>query len=81
MVLACVKTGQTTSQTGNEKEDNPMPMLTLLAAAEELDISITGIRRLISNGELKAYRVGKGAVRIKPEDLEKVLKPIINERY
>jgi excisionase family DNA binding protein len=29
------------------------------------------VRRWIANGELKAYRIGKRSVRIKPTDLER----------
>jgi excisionase family DNA binding protein len=36
----------------------------LNAAADELGISKTGIRRLITSGGLKAYRIGRQGVRI-----------------
>jgi excisionase family DNA binding protein len=55
--------------------------LSLRATANELGISVTGVRRLISTGELPAYRVGRAAVRaavrIDVDDIAAVLKPII----
>ena len=52
-------------------------MLTIDDAAEELGVSKRTLRRLISSGSLPAYRVGSQAIRIKPADLEKALKPVI----
>ncbi len=52
-------------------------MLSLDAAADELGVSKRSLRRLISSGDLPAYRVGAGLVRVRPDDLEKVLKPVI----
>ena len=54
-----------------------MPMLTIDDAAEQLGVSKRSLRRLISSGELPAYRVGPQSVRIKGADLERVLKPVI----
>jgi excisionase family DNA binding protein len=52
-------------------------MFSIDGAAEELEISKRSVRRLITTGELPAYRIGAGTVRIKAEDLEKCLKPIV----
>lgn len=51
--------------------------VTLDATAEDLGISVRGVRRLISSGELRAYRVGKHSVRIDVDDIAAVLKPIL----
>jgi excisionase family DNA binding protein len=52
-------------------------LLTIDDAAEQLGLSKRSLRRLISSGELPAYRVGAQSVRIKPADLEKALRPVI----
>jgi len=50
------------------------------AAAEELGISLRQVRRLISSGELRAYRVGKcSIIRIDTDDLAALLKPVVSE--
>jgi excisionase family DNA binding protein len=54
-----------------------MAMLSLDEAAQELSMSKRALRRLISTGELPAYRVGRGLVRIKAADLDGVLKPVV----
>ena len=51
------------------------PWLSILEAAEHIDVNHHTIRRMISRGQLKAYRAGK-IIRIKPADLEKALKPV-----
>lgn len=50
-------------------------ILTIPEAGEMLGLSPTTIRRLISRGELKAHRVGRG-IRIRSIDIDKALKPI-----
>jgi excisionase family DNA binding protein len=55
--------------------------LTLDAAASELGISKTGVRRLISSGELRAYKVGRKLVRIDADDIAKVLRPIVPSQW
>ncbi len=45
-------------------------------AAADLGISKRTLRRLISSGDLKAYKIGKGIVRIDTDDLADVFKPI-----
>lgn len=51
--------------------------ITMNAAADELGISLRGVRRLISSGELKAYRVGRQSVRVDVDDIQTALKPIV----
>ena len=51
--------------------------ISLETAAEELGVSKRTVRRLISAGELRAYRVGKQSVRIDINDVAAVLKPIV----
>jgi excisionase family DNA binding protein len=51
--------------------------LSLDAVAEELGISKRSVRRLISSGELRAYRIGRAAIRIDSDDLAAVLTPVI----
>jgi excisionase family DNA binding protein len=50
--------------------------ITLNKAAEELEISLRTVRRLISSGQLKAVKIGNGAtnraIRIDVDDLEAV---------
>ena len=48
--------------------------LTLDAAAEEISASKRTVRRLISSGELRAYRIGRGIIRVDADDLEKAFK-------
>jgi excisionase family DNA binding protein len=48
------------------------------AAAEEMNTSSRTIRRLISDGQLRAYRLGRSSVvRIDRDDLLKLLRPIV----
>jgi len=49
--------------------------LSLQEAADHVGMSVKTLRRMISAGNLPAYRLGK-AVRIKPEDLEATLQRI-----
>lgn len=52
--------------------------ISLDAAADELGVSKRSVRRLISGGELRAYRLGKSSlIRIDRDDLEKVLQPVV----
>lgn len=51
--------------------------ITVQAAADELGISLRGIRRLISTGELRAFHVGSTvSVRVDADDVAALLKPI-----
>lgn len=48
---------------------------TVNEAAEALKVTPKTVRRMVARGELRAYRVAR-CIRIKPGDLEKVLKPV-----
>lgn len=50
--------------------------LSLDQAAHELGCSRDTVRRMISRGELKAYRVGSRLIRIRRQDLERAIKPV-----
>lgn len=49
--------------------------------ADELGISRRGVRRLISSGELKAYRVGVASIRVDVDDIAAVLKPVAPQTF
>ncbi|WP_083208522.1 helix-turn-helix domain-containing protein [Mycobacterium malmoense] len=52
--------------------------LTLNSAADELGCSLRTVRRMISSGQLPAYRIGKtNIVRVKRSDLNQVVSPVI----
>ena len=52
-------------------------LLSVQEAAEFLGVSESTVRRYISNGQLQAYRLGnERLIRIKWQDLEKLLSPI-----
>lgn len=48
----------------------PQPSLSISEAAEQRGLSDSTIRRLISRGELRAYRIGPRLIRIDPADLD-----------
>ncbi len=50
-------------------------MLSVEQAAETLNCSTDTVRRMIANGKLRAFRVGR-LIRLRPEDLQKSLKPV-----
>jgi excisionase family DNA binding protein len=50
--------------------------LTLDQVAEELAMSKRAVRRLVSQGELKAYRIGQNVIRVDVDDIPAVLKPV-----
>ena len=50
-------------------------MLTVAEAADELAVTERFIRKLISNGRLRAVKVGARVVRIRRTDLEDLLRP------
>jgi excisionase family DNA binding protein len=52
-------------------------MMTLDEAAERVCASKRTLRRFISSGELKAYRLGKQLVRIDSDDLAALFTPIV----
>jgi excisionase family DNA binding protein len=52
--------------------------ISLDAAAVELGASKRTVRRMITSGKLRAYRIGDSSlVRIDRDDLAKVLRPVI----
>ncbi|MFC0248750.1 helix-turn-helix domain-containing protein [Citricoccus parietis] len=46
------------------------PRLSISDVAEERGLSESTVRRLISRGDLRAYRIGKRIIRIDPADLD-----------
>jgi excisionase family DNA binding protein len=48
----------------------------ITSAADYLNVSTRTVRRLIASGALTGYRVGNRIVRIDPDELDKVLRPI-----
>jgi excisionase family DNA binding protein len=54
-----------------------MRLLTLDQVAEELQMSKRAVRRLVSQGTLKAYRIGQNVIRVDFDDLPTVLKPVV----
>ena len=57
--------------------DTTQPLLTQQQTAELLQVSVRSVRYWISEGKLPAYRVG-AQIRVRPEDLEGLLRPIPN---
>ena len=59
-----------------DSKDNLMSKyLTIYDAADVLEMNHYTVRRMIQRGDLKAYKIGR-SIRIKPEDIEKALRPI-----
>lgn len=52
--------------------------LTLRQAATWLQLSELTVRRMVSRGDLRAYKVGPRAIRIDLADLKKCRKPVTN---
>jgi excisionase family DNA binding protein len=59
-------------QTAVEERD----YLTPAEAARQLHVSVSTIWRWIEKGKLPAYRVGERSIRIKKQDLSKVITPV-----
>lgn len=53
-----------------------MTDLTIAQAAEQLGVHHISVRRYISRGLLRAYRIGPRMIRIRAEDVEALRKPI-----
>jgi excisionase family DNA binding protein len=51
--------------------------VTLQYIADHLGVSLRTARRLVTDGELKAYKVGGHLVRIDVDDIAAVLRPIV----
>lgn len=64
-----------TTVTGKSNE-----LLTLDAAAELLGVSTVTVRRRISDGQLRASRIGKRLIRIRAQDLDQLLREIPTAR-
>lgn len=54
--------------------------LSLADAADRLGVSTVTVRRRITDGRLRAFRLGKRLIRIRVEDLESMLDEIPNVR-
>ncbi len=52
----------------------------LAQAAERTDVSIKTLRRRISAGQLRAYRYGPRILRLDPNDVDKLMRPVPNAR-
>ncbi len=53
----------------------PRPWFTQPQVAEIFQVSEQTVRRMIARGELPAYRVG-AQIRVRPEDVERMLRPV-----
>jgi excisionase family DNA binding protein len=52
--------------------------ITIAATAERLGISKDSVKRLISTGELRAYRIGSQySVRVDTDDADAILTPVV----
>ncbi|WP_040284390.1 helix-turn-helix domain-containing protein [Tessaracoccus massiliensis] len=54
----------------------PEPVLTVAQVAEHLQLTELTVRRMISAGDLRAYRYGARAIRIDPADLRRMRRPV-----
>lgn len=61
--------------------NRPNPSLTITEAALYRGISVSTIRRMISRGELRAYRIGPRIIRIDPADLDRVAVQVAPATY
>lgn len=50
--------------------------ITLAQAAERLDVSTKTIRRRIADGSLTGYRVGPQVIRLDPDEVDRLARPI-----
>ncbi|KAA8884264.1 helix-turn-helix domain-containing protein [Nocardia colli] len=55
----------------------PQQLITMREAARQLGLSVRTLERLISTGDLKAYKVGARSVRVDPQDLSGLVRPIL----
>ncbi|MFD0362670.1 helix-turn-helix transcriptional regulator [Nocardia sp. GCM10030253] len=55
----------------------PETLITLREAAGQLKLSVRTLERLISAGDLRAYKVGARSVRVDPKDLGGLVRPIL----
>ena len=61
----------------SKEEHKVGKLITLDDAAERLAISKRGVRRLVSSGKLKAYRINARVIRVDSADLASVLEPVV----
>lgn len=66
---ASSKPGRSPKAVGVEQPADPM--ISAAAAAEELGVHPATIRRMISRGELPAYKLGPKSIRIARSDLDR----------
>ena len=55
---------------------NPRTYESLAAASERTNISVETLRRLIAEGDLRAYRVGRRMLRVDRKDVDNIMRPI-----
>jgi excisionase family DNA binding protein len=65
----------TTTHTGSAESH----FLSVAQAADELGVTERFIRKLITNGDLQAVKVGTRLIRIRRTDLEDLLRPVLEE--
>jgi excisionase family DNA binding protein len=53
--------------------------LSVAQAADELGVTERFIRKLITNGDLQAVKVGTRLIRIRRTDLEDLLRPVLDD--
>jgi excisionase family DNA binding protein len=64
------------SSTVTDRRPSPQ-FITVAEAAEELRVTERFIRKVIATGDLRAVKVGGRLVRIRRDDLEALLRPVI----
>jgi len=55
---------------------HPRTYESLAAASERTNISVKTLRRLIADGDLRAYRVGRRMLRVDRKDVDNIMRPI-----
>ena len=55
--------------------------LSLEQAAEVMSLSVKTIRRRIADGTIPAYQCGRRPIRIRLDELEAALRPILSARW
>ena len=58
-----------------QQERRPLDLLTVAETASRLGVSTKTVRRVIARGELHAVHIGR-AVRIDPEEIERLIKAL-----
>lgn len=76
------KKNQRTRPTGERENimdtQNTIKLLRLTEVAERLDVSMPTVRRLVKDGKIKSFRVGR-VLRVRPLDLESYLRDSENK--